>query len=88
MIALIAAILSRLLDAVKLLIIIRCIISWIPNFYNSFTEVIYKITDPVLRPVQNVMSRLMNGHMMIDFSPIIVFVLIEFVQRLLFRIVF
>ena len=88
MIALIAAILSRLLDAVKLLIIIRCIISWIPNFYNSFTEVIYKITDPVLRPVQNVMSRLMNGQMMIDFSPIIVFVLIEFVQRLLFQIVF
>ena len=88
MIALIVIILSRLLDAVKLLIIIRCIISWIPNFQNTFTEVIYKITDPVLYPVQNIMARLLKGQMMIDFSPIIVFVIIEFVQRLLFQIVF
>ena len=85
--ALVVMILSRLLDAVKLLLIIRCIISWIPNFQNAFTDFIYKVTDPVLRPVQSVIEKLLKGQaLMIDFSPIIVFVLIEFLQRLLFGI--
>lgn len=85
--ALVVLAISRLLDAVKLLLLIRCIISWIPNFRNSFTDLLYKITDPILLPAQKMLYSLMKGsYMMVDFSPIVVYFLIGLVQRLLFAI--
>ena len=85
--ALVVLAISRLLDAVKLLLLIRCIISWIPNFHNSFTDLLYKITDPILLPAQKMLYSLMKGsYMMVDFSPIVVYFLIGLVQRLLFAI--
>lgn len=78
---------SKLLDLVKLLLVIRCIISWIPNFRNGFTDLLYKITDPILLPAQKLLYSLMKGsYMMVDFSPIIVYFLIGLVQRLLYGI--
>lgn len=74
--------LSYLLDLVIWLVLIRCILSWIPNFYNKFVEIIYKLTDPVLLPVQKLISRLMGGRpIVIDLSPIVVFFLIQYVIK-------
>lgn len=74
--------LSYLLDLVIWLVLIRCILSWIPNFYNKFVEIIYKLTDPVLLPVQKLINRLMGGRpIVIDLSPIVVFFLIQYVIK-------
>ena len=74
--------LSYFLDLVMWLVVIRCVLSWIPNFYNRFVEVVYKLTDPVLLPVQKLISRFMGGRpMIIDLSPIVVFFLIQYVIR-------
>lgn len=74
--------LSYLLDLVIWLVLIRCILSWIPNFYNKFVEIIYKLTDPVLLPVQKLISRFMGGRpIVIDLSPIVVFFLIQYVIK-------
>ena len=44
------------------------------NFYNKFVEIIYKLTDPVLLPVQKLISRLMGGRpIVIDLSLLLYF---------------
>lgn len=74
----IASILLSLLQIVKLLVIVRCILSWLPLSGNRFVELIYQLTDPILMPIRSLMERLMGGRaMMVDFSPIVLFLLIQ-----------
>lgn len=81
--------LLSLCNVVVLLILIRCIISWIPSLNNRFTNFIYTVTEPIMRPVQMLMSKLMGGRpMMLDFSPVIVVLILEFVITPLIRMIF
>ena len=78
----IAIALNYLLDIVTLLVFIRCILSWIPGLYNRFVEVVYKLTDPILLPVQKLISSFMGGRsMMVDLSPIVVFLIIRYIIK-------
>jgi YggT family protein len=69
--------LGYLLDLVSLAIVIyiyiiiaRAIISWVsPDPYNPIVRFLYRVTEPVLRPVR---ERLPISQMGIDFSPMIV----------------
>ncbi len=75
---------GTLIDVVEWLVIIRCILSWFPNFQNGFTELIYKVTEPLLAPVRRVLERFIRpGALMIDLSPIILYLLLGLVRRLL-----
>lgn len=54
-------------------IIIRSLLSWFPNAQNnSFGRLMVQITEPLLEPVRRFMPR----NMMIDFSAMIVIVLL------------
>lgn len=65
------------------LIIVRVFLSWIPHDpYRPVFRFIYEITEPVLAPFR----RLMGGRMMIDFSPIIAIIVLQFVERLIIDI--
>ncbi|MBQ4160886.1 MAG: YggT family protein [Clostridia bacterium] len=75
-----------LINILELLVIIRCILSWIPGFQNAFVELIYKLTDPFLLPIQKALFRMTSGQMFIDISPIILFFLLRLVTSLLYRI--
>ncbi len=78
----IAIVINYLLDIVTLLVFIRCILSWIPGFYNRFVEVVYKLTDPILSPAQNLISKLMGGRsIMVDLSPIVVLFAIRYLIK-------
>ena len=48
-------------------------------FVASVAEFLYKITEPVLRPIRNVMPNL-GG---LDISPIIVILIIMFIERVI-----
>ena len=76
------------LDIYKWFVIAMIIFSWlfafnVINTRNQFVATIgdflYKITDPVLRPIRRFLPDL-GG---IDISPIILFLIIFFLQRLL-----
>lgn len=74
----IATLLLYLLQIVKLLVIVRCILSWFPNQDNKIVEIIYRLTEPILYPIRELIQRLMGGRaIMIDFSPILLFLLIQ-----------
>lgn len=81
-----------LLSAVRIyeiLLVIRCILSWFPGLYNGFTVFVYKMTEPILLPIRNLIFRLMRGRMiMIDLSPIVVFLLIDIIVNPMIYFVF
>lgn len=54
----------------------RVVISWIRVPYNQIVHMIYQMTEPILRPIR----RRMPMSLGIDFSPMIVFLLLLGIQ--------
>ena len=75
-----AQVLHLLLNVYMLLIVARAIISWVsPDPYNPIVNFLYRATDPVLRYVQRIIPPL-GG---IDLSPILVLIVIVFLDQFL-----
>ncbi len=75
-----ANLLSTLLWAYEMILIGRIIISWVSaDPYNPIVQFLYRATDPVLEPVRRVLPPLGP----VDFSPIVVFLLIMFLRGFL-----
>ncbi len=73
----IASILNTLLELYKWIIIIAALITWVsPDPYNPIVRFLYSITDPVLRPIRRRIGIVMG----IDISPLIVILIIIFIQ--------
>jgi len=61
------------------LIIARIFLSWIPvDHYNPVVQFIYKVTEPILAPFRSILR---IGGTGFDLSPIIVFFLLNLLQR-------
>lgn len=69
------------LQLVQILVITSVIVSWVgadPN--NQIVQVIRATTEPIFRPVRILTSRIPGP---LDWSPIIVLLIIEFVRRVI-----
>ncbi len=76
-----ATILDIALSIYMWIIIIRALLSWVnPDPYNPIVQFLYSITEPVMSRVRQLIP--MSG-MGIDFSPIIVILVIIFLQEFL-----
>jgi YggT family protein len=70
------------LDIVTWAVIARAILSWFyPIGKDPWSKLLLDVTEPLLAPVRTVLSRIMP--IPIDFSPIVVILLINLLQRLL-----
>ncbi|MBS96653.1 MAG: YggT family protein [SAR202 cluster bacterium] len=65
----------------------RVILSWLsPSIQSSnFALVIYLITEPILRPIRRIAAPIGGT---LDISPIIALLLIQFIERIILRILF
>ncbi len=72
--------LQMLLQIINFLILARVIISWLPiDRGNPIIQFLYQITEPILEPVRTLLEKSsIGGNMMMDFSPFIVLILIDF----------
>ena len=77
-------IIERLSWLLYILIMIRVILSWVP-MNNNFTELIYNITDPMLKPFKDFLDKYIN--LPIDFSPLLFIITIEAVEKILIRLI-
>lgn len=70
---------------IYLVILIRCILSWIPSARNStVSEFIYLVTEPLLAPARNMLNKSpIGGGTGIDFSPVLVVIVLDFLNRLI-----
>jgi YggT family protein len=63
------------------IIVFRALISWVnPDPYNQIVVFLYRVTEPVLRPIRRILPLRNVG---IDISPIIVILVIIFLQYFL-----
>ena len=77
-------IIERLSWLVYILIMIRVILSWVP-MNNSFSELIYNVTEPMLKPFKDVLNKYLN--LPIDLSPLLFIVCVEAVEKILIRLI-
>ncbi|MGP8153180.1 MAG: YggT family protein [Smithella sp.] len=63
------------------IIIFRALMSWVnPDPYNQIVIFLYRITEPVLRPIRRKLPMSNSG---IDFSPVVVLLIIIFLKYFL-----
>ena len=76
-----AAVLGMILNLYMWIIIARAVISWVnPDPYNPIVRFLYNATEPVLYRLRRSFPVYAGG---IDFSPIVVLIIIYFLQLLL-----
>jgi len=71
---------SILITVLQYAILIRVLLSWIRvNPHNPLVQILYQITDPILQPFQKLIPP-MGG---LDFSPIVAYFVLKFLQQFL-----
>ncbi|HXD99472.1 MAG TPA: YggT family protein [Candidatus Acidoferrum sp.] len=77
----VARLLELLLWAYFWIIIARAVLSWVnPDPFNPIVRFLYRVTEPVLRPIRR---RLPTMGMGLDLSPMLVILAIYFLQAFL-----
>jgi YggT family protein len=77
----IAQILNFLLDIYFWIIVISALLSWVnPDPYNPIVRFLYRVTEPALRPIRRLIGNRLGP---IDISPLVVILVITFIQRFL-----
>lgn len=70
---------------IEILIIARVLLSWLShNQFHPFIQSIYRLTDPILKPFQNIVPPEKLGG--IDISPIIAIFAVQLVARLIVQL--
>jgi YggT family protein len=73
-----ATVMDYVLVFFMVVVIARAILSWVnPDPYNAIVRFIHNVTEPVLYPIR---SKLPINYGGIDFSPIVVFLVIIFMR--------
>ena len=73
------------LQIVQWLVIIAALVSWVsPDPRNPIVQFLYRATNPMLRPFRKILPPGRTGG--IDFSPVLLILLIVFVRNFLLRL--
>jgi YggT family protein len=79
----VANVIDFILGIYKWILLITVLLSWVnPDPYNPIVRFLHAITEPVLRPIRRLIGFSLGP---IDISPIIVFLVIMFMQSFLIR---
>lgn len=82
----VASLLDVVIVAYIWVIIARALISWVsPDPYNPVVRFLYRVTEPVLRPVR---ERLGGYQVGLDFSPMIVILVLYFLKEFLVPVLY
>lgn len=74
----IANLVNLLLQAYLWIVIARAVLSWVnPDPFNPIVRFLYRVTEPVLRPIRRRLPTLQMG---LDLSPMVVLLAIYFLQ--------
>ena len=77
----VAEVVDIILSLYKWIIIIAALISWVsPDPYNPIVRFLYAVTEPALRPIRRIIGHRLGP---VDISPIIVILVIIFIQMFL-----
>lgn len=71
-----------ILTIFQFILLARVLLGWFPSIdrTNPIVRLLYDVTEPVLKPIRDLLPQ--TG--MVDFSPLVVFLIITVLMRLLF----
>jgi len=77
----ISQVIFLILRIFEFILLARVLLSWFPNVdrNNPIVQLLYEITEPVLRPIRDMLPP--NG--MFDLSPLIAFLIIQVIATIL-----
>ena len=82
--AALAKVVDIVLNVYYWLILVRALLSWVnPDPFNPLVRFLERVTEPVLAPVRRLLPA-----MPIDLSPLVVFLVILFLQKFLVQTLF
>ncbi len=80
----IAVVLNIVISFYMFVIIVQAVLSWInPGPYNQVFRFLYNITEPVYRPLRRRLPLFYGG---IDFSPMVVIIILIFLREFLVNV--
>jgi len=80
-----ALLISLVINILYFLLVIRIILSWVgADRYNEIVQIVYRVTDPVLAPLRRLPLRI--G--MMDFSPIVAFIILSVIKSFIVNILY
>ena len=83
--AAVLAVIFTILTVIQWLVIIAAVVSWVnPDPRNPIVQFLYRMTEPLLRPFRKLLPPGRTGG--IDFSPLLVILLIIFIKTFLSRL--
>ena len=72
--------LYQLLDLYSLIVLVAVIASWVQlSPHNPLGRIVYGLTEPLLQPIRRILPP-MGG---LDFSPLVLLLLVQLVKRML-----
>ena len=78
-----AKVIDIVLTVYMWIIVARALISWVnPDPYNKIVIFLYRVTEPVLRPIRRIIPR---HNLPIDFAPLVVLLVIIFLNIFWFK---
>jgi YggT family protein len=82
----VASLLDMVIVVYIWVIIARALLSWVsPDPYNPIVKFLFRVTEPVLRPVRERLGAYQIG---LDFSPMIVILVLYFLKEFLVPVLF
>ncbi len=66
-------------EVIEYFILIRIILQIFNLPYNRFVNFIYSVTEPILAPAREFLNKIFKTRLMVDFSPMLVWVLLDYV---------
>lgn len=86
MITIVYKILRTVLSIYNLAVLVRIIMSWFPvsGIAADIYDVLFKLTEPVLAPIRRMLMKIrFFSNLPIDFSPIVLMIILSLIMRLL-----
>ncbi|SHJ04007.1 YggT family protein [Lutispora thermophila DSM 19022] len=78
---------KKFFSVIYVLIFINVMLSWLRiSPYNSIVNIIYQLTEPILEPFRRLMDRTGLNTGMIDFSPLIAYLVLQLIETSLINI--
>ncbi len=73
---------SLFLSLIEITVVVAALITWVsPDPRNPIVQLLYRVTEPILRPFRRIVPPRKTGGF--DISPIFVILIIEFVKTFL-----
>jgi YggT family protein len=74
--------LNAIFNILEFAILIEVVLSWVyANRSNQYTELLHKITNPLLQPGRKIQEKYF-GNTMVDFSPIIALLILMVLRKI------